>query len=235
MNRILLEPTDFTGPDRARLTGRRFRHVTETLRSQVGDVLRIGSVNGPLGSGTVVALGPDSLDLAVAWEGEPPPPRPVTLILALPRPKVLRRLVADVTSLGVARLILLETWRVEKSYWQTPALEDEALRRAMILGLEQSGATTLPRLDLRRRFKPFVEDELPDVAGTGRRLVAHPREAEPCPSRLTQPLTLAIGPEGGFTEYEVDQLVSRGFEPVTLGPRILRVETAVAALLGRLL
>ena len=132
-------------------------------------------------------------------------------------------------------IILLNSWRVEKSFWESPALEPAALREQLLLGLEQGGDTVLPRLELRRRFKPFVEDALPALLASSRGLVAHPRAATPCPRAVTAHVTLAIGPEGGFIPSEVEALQRAGCQPVSLGPRPLRVEQAVPALLGRLL
>jgi RsmE family RNA methyltransferase len=123
---------------------------------------------------------------------------------------------------------------VEKSYWQTPFLNEAQVREQLVLGLEQAKDTVLPEVLLRPLFKPFVEDELPGLIKGTLPLVAHPSVAEPCPRDLKQPATLAIGPEGGFIPYEIGKLVSCGFKPVSLGERILSVETAVPALISKL-
>jgi RsmE family RNA methyltransferase len=159
---------------------------------------------------------------------------PVTLVLALPRPKVLNRVIAGAASLGVKRMFLINAWRVEKSYWSTPRLAPENLRMQSILGLEQARDTRLPSIETRRLFRPFVEQELPSIAAGTRRLVAQPGSSEECPRALSEEVTLVIGPEGGFIEAEIDSLRAVGFASVSLGPRVLRVETAVAALLARL-
>jgi len=83
-------------------------------------------------------------------------------------------------------------------------------------------------------FKPFVEDKLSHWAGNSRRFVAHPRNANACPDATQQATTLAIGPEGGFTDYEVGKLEEQGFIPFSLGPRIMRVETAIPVAISRL-
>ncbi len=136
--------------------------------------------------------------------------------------------------MGVKRLVLLNSYRVEKSYWQSPVVQKETLREQLILGLEQARDTVLPEVLLRQRFKPFVEDELPALAEGTLPLLAHPVAEGDCPRRVEGPVTLAVGPEGGFIPYEVEKLVECGFQTVSLGERILRVETAVPALLGRL-
>ena len=233
MNLILLFPDDFTDDDRVRLTGRRLEHVTNVHRARVGDTLLVGVAGGKIGTGEVTRLG-DVLEMRVRLEHDPPPPVPATLVLALPRPKVLNRILAGATSLGVKRIILVNAWRVEKSYWKSPKLSEENLLQQRVLGLEQARDTILPTIDLRRLFRPFVEDELPAIAAGSLALVPHPGAAAECPRDVGRPATIAIGPEGGFIEAEIASLQRIGFTPVSLGARILRVETAVAAVLGRL-
>lgn len=234
MNLILLFNDDFIDDQHVRLCERRRAHVQEVHRAELGDTLSVGLLNGKMGTGVVTANSEDNLELKVCLDQDPPPPLPLTLILALPRPKMLKRILQTITAMGVKKLILLNSYRVEKSYWQTPILKPEALLQQLILGLEQAKDTRLPEVILEKRFKPFVEDELRSVLGNSRALVAHPNTATPCPRSLDGPTTLAIGPEGGFIAYEIDKLEACGFEAVHIGPRILRVENAVPAILGRL-
>jgi RsmE family RNA methyltransferase len=203
-------------------------------RAAVGESLVAGVADGRIGRGEIVRIDADEIELRVELDRDPPPPLPLTLILALPRPKVLNRVIASAASLGVKRIFLVNAWRVEKSYWSTPRLAPENLRMQSILGLEQARDTVLPSIETRRLFRPFAEQELPSIARGTRALVAHPAASDECPRALADEVTLAIGPEGGFIEAEVASLQRVGFAPVSLGPRVLRVETAVAALLARL-
>lgn len=230
MNLILLFDEDFLDDQRVRLTGRRLAHVTNVHRATVGDALVVGRLNGRIGSGEVTRLDDEALELRVTLDRDPPPPLPLTLILALPRPKVLNRVIASATSLGVKRIVLINAWRVEKSYWKSPKMSDENLLLQRVLGLEQARDTMLPSIEIARLFRPFVESFAP----RGRALVAHPTGEHECPRDVRDEVTLAIGPEGGFIAQEVKSLESADFEVVTLGERILRVETAVAALIARL-
>lgn len=234
MNLLLLEDSDVVAPGEAVLTGRRLRHVREVHRAEVGQSLRVGLLGGAMGQGQIVALEAEQLRVQFTLEQPPPAKLPLTLLLALPRPKMLRRTLQAVATLGVQRLVLLNSYRVEKSFWETPFLQPEAVRQELLLGLEQARDTVLPEVWLEKRFKPFVEDRLPALAAGTLGLVAHPGTAQPCPVALNAPATLAIGPEGGFIPYEVELLQRQGMQAVHLGPRILRVETAVVALLGRL-
>ena len=235
MNLIVLHPYDFIGEDEVRLTGRRADHVRMVHRAVPGEALRVGVLNGKMGTGVV--RNPDGTDLtmSVTLSVDPPAPVPVTLLLSMPRPKVFRRVIQCATSLGIKRIALFGAFRVEKSYWQSPWLAPDELRNQIILGLEQACDTVLPEVTLHPHFKPFVEDEIPQLTKGTRRLVAHPGRGGVCPSAIPDPVSLAIGPEGGFTDYEIERLVGAGFEPVTLGVRILRTEQAVPAFLGRLL
>lgn len=233
MNLILLFDEDFVTPTTARLRGRRFEHVTGVHRAAVGDTLVVGVANGRIGTGLVTRLD-DWLELRVMLDRDPPPALPLTLVLALPRPKVLNRVIASATSMGVKRIVLVNAWRVEKSYWKSPRLSEENLLLQRIVGLEQARDTVVPVIETRRLFRPFVEDELPSLARESLALVAHPIASRECPRAVGQPVTLAIGPEGGFIAQEIESLQRVGFEPVSLGARVLRVETAVAALIARL-
>jgi RsmE family RNA methyltransferase len=234
LNYVLLEPEDFSAEDRVRLDGRRLRHVREILKCAVGDEVRIGVINGSIGRGRIERLDTDSLEMSVRLDGLPPEPLPLRLILALPRPKVLNRTIAAAASMGIREIDLINSWRVEKSYWKSPRLAAESLRIHSILGLEQAGDTVLPAIRLHRLFTPFVRDELPGIISGRLALLAQPGGRTEAPRQIVQPAVLAIGPEGGFIEREVETFCEIGFTPVTLGTRILRVETAVACLVGRL-
>ncbi|BAU77009.1 16S rRNA (uracil(1498)-N(3))-methyltransferase [Metapseudomonas furukawaii] len=234
MNLLLLEDADFIAANRARLEGRRLKHLHEVHRAEAGDTLRVGRLGGSMGQGHLLRLDADMAELEVTLDQPPPAKLPLTLLLALPRPKMLRRVLQTVAAMGVPRLVLLNSYRVEKSFWQTPFLEPEAIREQLILGLEQARDTRLPDVLIEKRFKPFVEDRLPALAADTLGLVGHPGDFPACPRAVERPVTLAIGPEGGWIPYEVEKLQAAGLQPVQLGERILRVETAVTALLARL-
>lgn len=234
MNLLLLEDADFISADRVILRDRRLTHMQEVHRSVVGDSLRVGRIGGLLGSAELLRLEGHEAELQISLDRAPPAKLPLTLVLALPRPKMLRRVFQTVATMGVPKVILVNSYRVEKSFWQTPFLEPEAIREQLILGLEQARDSVLPEIVIEKRFKPFVEDRLPHIVEGTLGLVGHPGDYPACPRNLDQPVTLAIGPEGGWIPYEVDLLHKAGLQPVQLGERILRVETAVAALLARL-
>ena len=174
MNLLLLEDGDFIAADRVLLQGRRLKHLQEVHRAEVGDSLRVGRLGGLMGQGQLLRLDSDAAELQISLEQSAPAKLPLTLLLALPRPKMLKRVLQTVASMGVPRLILLNSYRVEKSFWQTPFLQPEAIREQLILGLEQARDTVLPEVIIEKRFKPFVEDQLPQLAAGSLGLVGHP-------------------------------------------------------------
>jgi len=234
MNLVLLFNEDFVAPDRVRLTGRRLRHVAAVHRAKADDALTVGVAGGRIGRGRVVFIDDDALEMEVALDRDPPQPLPLTLILAVPRPKVLNRVIAGAASLGIKRIFVINAWRVEKSYWSSPRMSDANLRAQSILGLEQARDTILPAIETRRLFRPFVEEELPSIAAGTRRLVAHPHATAVAPRHVHDAVTLAVGPEGGWIDAELASLERAGFQAASFGPRALRVETFIPFVVGAL-
>lgn len=235
MNLLLLHPNQRLDGDLWRLSERQARHVRTVLHLDEGDRCRAGLLDGGTGDARVESIKNNEIQLYLKVNSKPPPPLALNLLLALPRPKMLRRVLIDAASLGIKRIVLLNAWKVDKSYWHTPNLKLEALHEKLILGLEQAGDTLLPELILAPRFRPFVEDVLHGWAGPGPRLLAHPGDHPALPRALPGPATLAIGPEGGWTPFEVELLQTHGFQAHRFGSRVLRVETALPALVGRLM
>lgn len=234
MNLLLLEHGDFIDENRVQLSGRRLKHMLEVQRVKQGDQLRAGLVNGKRGQVVVESISAAEAQLSVELTLDAPSPLPLTLVLALPRPKMLKRILQNCATLGIKEIYLINAYRVDKSYWSTPILQPESVDELFKLGLEQAGDTLMPKLHLRKRFKPFVEDELPALAAGKRALIAHPYDASPCPQPALKPSLVAIGPEGGFIPYEVELMQRQGLCAFHLGERILRVETAIPVITSRI-
>ncbi|MDX9834488.1 MAG: 16S rRNA (uracil(1498)-N(3))-methyltransferase [Desulfobulbus sp.] len=236
MNLLLLEPDELVDNE-AVLLGRRAEHLLQVLKVVPGDTVRVGVVQGQLGSGRVLATGEGTVRLAVRLEREPAPDLHLELILALPRPIMLQRILKQGTVLGVRRFHLIRSRRVEKSFFHSPVLEPGKMRQLLLEGMEQAMDTRLPGFQVHHQFRPFVEDVLPTL--TGRGLIAHPGVSSFLPALpigydRVEPLLLAVGPEGGWSEHELQRFVDAGFHPFTMGDRILHVDTAVVALLAQL-
>ncbi len=259
MNIILVEAEEIQDKI-VQLSGRRAEHLSKILRCQCGDMVRIGIVGGNLGFGEVVAISKKPYLATLRIDAsQPPPPRPaVDLILALPRPIMLKRILSQAAALGVGHISLIHSRRVEKSFWQSNLLEKEEYNEHLLLGLEQAAVDTrLPEISFHRRFKPFVEDVLPDMMRDyAAAILAHPPKGEggtgdsiaellgdifACGSKKSgnagrqsdkRRILLAVGPEGGWIDYEVEKFCRLGFVCGSMGERILKVDTAVVVLLG---
>ncbi|HPJ42269.1 MAG TPA: 16S rRNA (uracil(1498)-N(3))-methyltransferase [Spirochaetota bacterium] len=234
MNQILLFPEDYISENRVILKERRLTHLLSIIKIKTGDRLKAGIINGMRGTAVVVEKSNDFAILETSLDSPPPPSIPLTLVIAMPRPKSLRKAVHYATAMGVKKIYIIRTWKVEKSYFDSPALEEDALTAEMILALEQARDTILPEIHIKKLFRPFVEDELPRISDETLKLTAHPAAADECPRDVRSPVTLVLGPEGGLIEYEINLLEEAGFKTVHMGERILRVENAVSALIGRL-
>lgn len=238
MNWLLLEPSDVPAGSPVVLRGDQARHAREVLHAAPGQRLRLGIVDGPLGHGEVLGTDPDgSIRLRAEWAPAPPPRPCIDLLLAMPRPKVMRRLWPVLASLGVGRIFIANAWKVERGYFDTPALEPATIRAGLLEGLRQAGDTLLPEVTIHRRLRPLLEDVLPTLPAYSSRWIAHPdASATTSPSALPSSgrTLLAIGPEGGWIPDEVALFRRHGFAPLSLGTRILRTDTACVVLLGLL-
>jgi RsmE family RNA methyltransferase len=236
MNLLLLEPHDLIHDDCALLKAgdARYQHILGILDAQAGDSLRAGLLNGPMGLARIDSITGDDIRLSLRLNRQPPAKLPLTIILALPRPKMMRRILRTIAETGVSELILINTYKVEKSYWYSPAIESAAVENYFREGLQQARDTVMPTLRIARLFKPFAEDELPQIIVGKTALIAHPGDFPACPHAVNGACVLAIGPEGGFIDYEVEKLQAAGFACVQMGQRIFRVETALTSLIARL-
>lgn len=233
MNIVLLDPRQIESELWSITSKRQLEHLKQHINVQVGDTLKIGIREGQRYLTEVVEVTEQVVKLKPIQIEPVPAKLPVTLIVAMPRPKVLRRLIMDSVTLGVEKIILLHSYRVDKSYWQTPFLQQ--LDQYVTLGLEQAGDTIAPQIEIYKRFKPFVEDVLPDlITAECPAYVAHPYVDLKMPFAIDHPCTIVIGPEGGFIPYEIDLLIKNGCQAVSLGNRIIRTETVIPYVLGRL-
>ncbi len=236
MNLIILSKNDFIeGTGRVRIQGHRLEHILKVNKPSVGNELRVGLLGGNIGCGRITLIEKNRVEMDVVLDREPPAPLKLTLILAMVRPRVFRRILSQVTAMGIKKIIVINSYRVEKSFWKSPVLETDSLNKHIILGLEQGQDTIVSEVLIRPLFKPFVEDELPDIIKGTLPFVAHPYASEQCPYNINSPVTLAVGPEGGFIQYEVNKLIEYGFTAINMGERTLHVESAVSGLVARLM
>ena len=236
MNLILLTSDDhWIDAQRVRLSDRRAEHIRQVLRSQQGDTLRVGLLDGQLGTGRIEAIDDQAVLMTVQLADPPPPRHRFDLVLALPRPKMLRRILRAVAEFGVGSLHLVQTARVDKSYWQSPLLADAKVDEALRMGLERSRDTIIPQVHRHRLFRPFIEDRLPEICQSRPCWIAHQDADVGLSAVAGQPAVVMIGPEGGFVPFELTLAVQMGAQKVHLGGRILSVDTAVTTVLAQTL
>lgn len=237
MNLLLVEPGEVGDDATVALADRRAEHLRRIIGVTVGQSVRAGIVGGGLGTAEVLSDDGATITLRLALTAPPSLPLPIELVLAVPRPKVLTRVIETAAAFGVARIDLTNAWRVDKSYLASPRLADAATAYALRFGAEQGATTHVPPLAIHDRFMGLLDTRWPSAtAGApATRLLAHPGAPPIEQATLTWPLTIAIGPEGGWIQREIDTFVERGFTPVSIGGPILRVEAALSATLGQLL
>ena len=233
MNIILLRQSDWTDGQSVRLSDYRAQHIISIIQPALGQSLRVGLINGHKGIGTVTTIDQTTVQLDVALIEAPLTRHPTRLVLALPRPKMLRRILRTVAEFGVDELHLIHSYRVEKSFWQSPYLHKGKVEAALIQGLERAGDTILPVVTEHRRFKPFMEDSLSSIAAERDLVIAHPSGEHRLQTEDGQKRCLLVGPEGGFIDYEIELAQSLGATVAHLGNRIMSVDTAVCAVLAR--
>lgn len=208
----------------------KIKHIKDILKLKVGDVFRVGEINGLIGQATIQSMHEHEITFSTHLTIEPPPPLPCSLVIALPRPQQLKRILLHVSSLGIKQIHLIQSARVEKNYWQSPALKQ--IESYLLEGLEQAQDTQMPKVFQHKSFKAFIEKELPVIAHNKSLWLAHPGTYAYCPKQNAGEHIVFIGPEGGFIDTEVQQLISAGFQGISLGSRILKVETAIPILLA---
>ena len=253
MNRILFEKDEIVNGV-ATFGGERAEHVMNVLHGEVGQVLKTGEINGPIGTSEILLIEEseqsNNFQIAVRCSHTENSLQPwIDLILAPPRPRVIKRLLPQLAAMGVGRIFLVGAKKVEKDFWGATLLKSENYWSLLVDGLMQAGTSILPTLETRRNFRKFIKEELDTLFGDVPRIVAHPYGAEKdivsslksnvlssLSSQISSPrLLLAVGPEGGWIDEEVALLEEHGFARYSLGSRILRTDTATVALLAQLM
>jgi RsmE family RNA methyltransferase len=230
MNIILFEPHEAGRPLPRRDS--RTVHLLRTLRKRPGDSFDAGILGGKLGAGTIEGIAADgslvySLDLRV----DPPPRLPIRMAVGFPRPIQLRRLLRDLSNLGLLAVDLMGTDLGEKSYRDTRLLADGGARAALVEGAIQARDTDIPALGLYPSLDGWLEQGTDTFSGA---LLVAPDNVRPAGAMADlavrrQPAVLAIGSERGWSDRERLLLERAGFVRLSLGKRALRTETACVA------
>ena len=208
------------------LSDRRFEHIKKIIKPKIGDFLKVGEINGKMGKGEVINISKFSVSLKINLTTKPPEKLKITLIIALPRPKVLKRMLQRLTALGVFEFIIINSWRVDKSYFGNTLLSKANLEKEMLLGLEQAVDTILPKISIENLFTPFLKNKIPDLLKSKQIFVAHPNTSKSTSLEKHKDAVIIIGPDGGFIKREIEGFLEAGIRIFSLGERILHTETA---------
>ncbi|MCO6431449.1 MAG: RNA methyltransferase [Deltaproteobacteria bacterium] len=241
MNSILLLAQDLESPASATLKGDRARAVQLRHSLKPGVRTKAALLNGLRGHVTVIEASPDKISLQLELNQPPPPRRSIDLIVAVPRPQTVKKVISLSTIAGIRSLTFVRSEHTEKSYLSSKSLREEEIFRQVELGLEQAFDSVPPEIVIFDSFWSFkkerLESSIPGRAG----FLAHAGERSSGLQVFTAALkgcasaALAIGPESGWSLKEHEVFIEHGFHKISLGERIFRVEQAAAVLLGQLL
>lgn len=242
MNLLLIYESELVSDSRAKVTGSRVRDLIEWHALCPGVEVQAGLENGLIGTAHIESVSADLIELSLSFERRPPSKKEIIAVVAVPRPQTVKKLIHLACTLGLKQLHLIRSMNAQKSYLTSGALQQEAIQTEVRKGLEQAVDTVAPVIEVHRRFRPFVEERLSAIAASlpepQSRLIADTRSTTPLreifATRALSPRStvVAIGAEAGWSAYEIEQFQKRGFLPVSLGDRILRVETALTVLVG---
>lgn len=233
MNLLVVPPGQICGDGTFYATPEQSEHIACILHAAAGDRIRTGVLGGRIGFAELLEPSKRKAKLRIAGlDREPPEKKKLHFVIALPRPQSFKKCLHFIASAGIPGATFIQTERVEKSYWNSAAMRPEAVERELIEGLEQGVDTILPEIRFFRSFREWKRSGAETFPG--RKFIAHPVGALSCPAMAAEPVLAAIGPEGGFIPAEVEAFRELGFECVSLGDYILRVEFALSYMAGRL-
>ena len=226
VNIILFEESEVDTPFKRE--DPRVVHLLEVLRRTPGDETDVGLVNGPRGKAVLRSVDDDQVVLDFRWAEEPEPLLPIDLIVGLSRPQTSRKILQEVTSLGVRRILFVATDRGERSYETSKLWTTDEWRQCIRSGVEQAFSTRFPEV----QFGLTLIDGIDAMDGLPNRICLDNYEATGSLRDATgghAAAVLAIGSERGWSAKERDLFRSHGFELAHLGQRPLRTETAAIA------
>ena len=212
-------------------------HLVKVLHKKAGDVFEAGILDGGQGLGKIEKIAIDgSLTFSLDVQGLPLSRLPVRVGVGFPRPIQIRRLLRDLSSLGVEAIDLFGAELGEKSYRDTKLFDDGGARAALIEGAAQARDTAIPALSVFARMEDWLDkrpwEMSPQKRATPLLIAADNVRPEGAMSRITptkRPVVAAIGPERGWSDRERDLFEASGFLRLSLGGRALRTETACVA------
>ncbi len=259
MNILLYEKSEILSGNRLEIRDRRADHLKNILKVSPGKKIRVGQINAGSCLAEVKKVSDICLELQLSDSLSPQDDSifsHINIVLCLPRPQSFKKVLELIGTLGVGRLLLINSARVEKSYFNSPVFSEEKIKEHLLLGMEQGGVVNLPQVEIFKEFKINLleEEALNKASKTPAQLkleelfiqsksrfladvnsIATFSSLYKCKNDLlTESILLAIGPEGGWLDFELEVFKNYNFNFINLGNRILRVETAIAFILAQI-
>lgn len=241
MNLIILENTDHITGTTYRIEGPRFRHIRTVLKAKLGDNIEAGLLNGPTATAKIIELTKTSATLDCTFADPTPQQTPaIDLICALPRPQTLKKVLQTAATMGVENIYLTNANRVEQCYFSASAMDSQNIKPQLLAGLAQGKRTILPKVQIHPRFRCFFEETLPRIESqqpSSLKLTADVNATDclnPQTVKIAPRIILAIGPEGGWVDFELEIMARAGFKRFKLSNSTLRVENAVVAAIAQI-
>ncbi len=238
MNIIILTEQDKTTEDIYVVNDNRAEHINKILKSKKGDVVEIGLLNGGMGNAKITEITDRKVKLKLLNIKTFNTVEPIVdIICALPRPQTLKKVLNTIATMGVSNLYLIRSAKVEKSFYQSTLLIRENYTKYLLEGLSQGKRTKLPEVSVHKKFKLFFDDNFTKGNDNKIKLLADTgtdKFLKKLKVKNKKHYVIAIGPEGGWTDYEIAFMKKYGFITFKLSQNILRVETAVTSALAQL-
>ncbi len=241
MNLVILENTDHVTGSIYRIDGPRLRHIRSILKAKHGETIEAGLLNGPIAAAKIIELTKTcaTLDCTFAAAAARQSPA-IDLICALPRPQTLKKVLQTAATMGVENIHLINANRVEQCYFSASAMEPQNIKKQLLEGLSQGKRTNLPKVQIHRRFRCFFEEILPRIETQqpgSLKLTADvhaTKYLKPQTVKTSHRIIIAIGPEGGWVDFELEIMDRTGFKLFKLSNSTLRVENAVVAAIAQI-
>ena len=235
MNCLLFDKSDIKSENLLSVTGNKLSHINNILKLGIGDKIKIGIINEKLGVGKIIKINQYEAIISFVLNKKTKSPN-INVILAMPRPKVMNRLWEQLASLGVNTIFIIGANKVEKYYFNSHTLKKEHYTPLLIKGLEQACCVNKPNIYIEPNIQNFFNQNIflnsmhlnfiADVKSNY--LISEFKNK----INKADSITVAIGPEGGWIDNEINLFIKNDFIPICLGERILRVDTATISIIS---
>lgn len=241
MNSLLFYPEEVVDSSgKAILTGARAEYVSTWHDLAAGIEVEALLYGRAIGRAKILTVKSERIEAQVVFDRKPPVRSNATLIVAVPRPQTVKKVLETSASLGINALFFIRTEKVQKSYLQSKSLTEHEIQHHITRGLEQACDPIAPKVAIHMgTFPQFIKENTPQLTSNDTCFLVADTRAETSSLigkvyKNQKQIVLALGPESGWSKKEVVKFKELGAHCISLGPRVLRVETALAVTLGQI-